>query len=86
MGSASSVATRIAKWGNSAAVRLSATILDQAKLHPDDAVDIVAREGEIVIRGHVPRTTLESLLAEFDPKLHRHELMLDDKPMGSETV
>lgn len=32
-----------------------------------------------------PRVTMAELLAKFDPEKHRHELMLDGAPVGTET-
>jgi hypothetical protein len=31
-------------------------------------------------------STLNDLLARFDPEKHKHELLMDDKPMGRETI
>lgn len=78
--------SRIAQWGNSAAVRLSASMLERANLHRDDAIDIIARDDEIIIRRQVPHLSLDDLLARFDPKKHRHDLMLDAPPVGRETI
>ena len=41
---------RIGQWGNSAAVRLPSAALDRAILHVEDAVDVIAQDGEIIIR------------------------------------
>jgi antitoxin MazE len=76
---------RIGQWGNSAAVRLPAGALERSSLHPDDVVDIIAQDGEIIIRRRRPRVTMTALLAAFDPAKHRHTLMLDDAPVGTET-
>jgi antitoxin MazE len=76
---------RIAKWGNSAAVRLPSAVLERAHLRIDDAVEVVARADEIVIRRRRPRVTLDALLAQFDPEKHRRTLLLDDPPVGNET-
>ena len=78
-------AGKVAQWGNGAAVRLTAAALERANLHVEDRVEVVARDDEIVIRRQRPRVTMAELLARFDPKKHRHELMLDDAPVGSET-
>jgi antitoxin MazE len=78
--------SKITRWGNSAAVRLSASVLERANLHRDDAVDIIARDDEIIIRRQVPHLTLDDLLARFDPEKHRHDLMLDGDPIGRETI
>lgn len=76
---------RIGQWGNSAAVRLPAGALERASLHQDDAVEIIARDGEIIIRRQRPRVTMTELLVGFDPAKHRHPLRLDDAPIGTET-
>jgi len=77
--------TKISQWGNSAAVRLSSAALDVAQLRIDDAVEVLAREDEIIIRRQRPHVTMADLLARFDRTKHRHTLELDDDPTGSET-
>ncbi len=78
--------SKISQWGNSAAIRLSASVLERAKLHCDDLIEIIAREDEIIIRRQVPRPTLDDLLARFEPEKHRHERVLDDPPTGTEMI
>ena len=78
--------SKISQWGNSAAVRLPAVVLDQAHMSADDVVEIVARDDEIVIRHQRPRLTLDDLLSRYDPERHRHELMLDVPPVGKEIL
>ena len=77
--------SKVAQWGNSAAVRLASAILARASLSVHDPVEIVASEGEIIIRRPRPRVRLEDLLARFDPKKHRHAPVLDDEPVGNES-
>jgi len=77
--------SKVAQWGNSAAVRIAAAALERANLHIDDAVDVIATEDEIVIRRRRPRVTMDELLAKFDPKKHRHDLVFDVDPSGTET-
>ena len=77
--------SKVAQWGNSAAVRLTSAALDRAHLRMDDPVDVIARDGEIIIRRQRPRVTMAELLARFDPAKHRHDLELDVEPVGSET-
>jgi hypothetical protein len=52
----------------------------------DDTVEVVARDGEIVIRRQHPVETLDGLLARFDPAKHRHDLILDGLPLGTEIL
>ncbi|MHB1660389.1 MAG: AbrB/MazE/SpoVT family DNA-binding domain-containing protein, partial [Acidithiobacillus sp.] len=39
----------VKKWGNSAAVRMPAAVMDAAKLHLDEAVDVREEGGRIII-------------------------------------
>jgi antitoxin MazE len=78
--------SKIAQWGNSAAVRLPAATLEHARLRVDEAVEVVARDGEVIIRRQRDRVTLDSLLAGFDPAKHRQDLLIDDAPVGQETL
>ena len=77
-------AGKVAQWGNSAAVRLSAAALERADFRVNDVSEVVAGDREIIIRHARPRVRLEDLLARFDPAKHRHEVMLDDAPVGRE--
>ncbi|HWX46967.1 MAG TPA: AbrB/MazE/SpoVT family DNA-binding domain-containing protein [Roseomonas sp.] len=77
--------SKVAKWGNSAAVRLPAATLEKAQLCIDDSVDLIAQQGEVVIRKQRPQVTMAELLARFDPEKHRHPLHLDVPPVGGET-
>jgi antitoxin component of MazEF toxin-antitoxin module len=76
---------KIARWGNSAAVRLPAAALERAQLQVNDPVEVIAGEHEIIIRRQRARVTMAELLASFDPEKHRHDLAFDVEPAGSET-
>ncbi len=78
-------ASKVAQWGNSAAVRIGAAALERANLHVDDPVDIIANDEEIIIRRQRPRVAMSELLAQFDPLKHRHDLALDVDVTGCET-
>ncbi|ADJ29342.1 AbrB/MazE/SpoVT family DNA-binding domain-containing protein [Nitrosococcus watsonii] len=60
----------IAKWGNSAAIRLPKKILDALSLHIGDQVNIVQRGRSVVIEPCKP--SLDDLLARVTPQ-NRHE-------------
>ncbi len=77
---------KVAQWGNSAAVRISAAALERAHLGIDDAIDVIATDDEIVIRRRRPHVTMDALLAAFEPDRHRHDLAFDVAPSGSETA
>lgn len=48
--------TEIKKWGNSAAVRLPAKVLAQAGMDINSSVEIVAVDGEIILKPIANRT------------------------------
>jgi len=77
--------SKVAQWGNSAAVRIATAALEHAHLRIDDAVDVIATEDEIIIRRRRPHVTMDELEREFDPEKHRHELSFDLDPAGTET-
>lgn len=49
------VQTTVRKWGNSAAVRIPASIMESLQLRPDEPVDVCAENGRIVISPLAPR-------------------------------
>ena len=77
--------SKIALWGNSAAVRIGAAVLARAHFAVSDPVDIIASDDEIIIRRKRPAVTMAELLANFDPEKHRHDVSLDVEPVGVET-
>lgn len=58
----------VRKWGNSAAVRIPAPVMEQAKIRLDQPVEISAEEGVIMIRSARLRYTLEELMAKVTPE------------------
>ncbi|MDD2876133.1 MAG: PbsX family transcriptional regulator [Acidiphilium sp.] len=77
--------SKVAQWGNSAAIRIGAVVLEHAHLRIDDLVDVIAHEDEIIIRRQRPRVTMAELLAQFDPEKHRRDPEFDVDPTGCET-
>ena len=52
------------KWGNSAAVRIPASIMEAAHLNLDQAVDVKEEDGRIIIAPNRPKVfSLEDLVA-----------------------
>lgn len=47
--------TIVKKWGNSAAVRIPASIMEALRLRVDEPVDVRAEDGQIVIAPMAPR-------------------------------
>ena len=66
----------IAKWGNSAALRLPKNILDALSLHIGDQVSIVQRGRSVVIEPCKP--SLDDLLARVTPQ-NRHDEAFTDQ-------
>jgi antitoxin MazE len=59
----------VRKWGNSAAVRIPAAVLDAAGLKADDPVEVREEDGRVVIeKARAPQEpTLEWLVAGITP-------------------
>ena len=59
---------QVKKWGNSASVRIPASIMAAAALHIDQLVDIREDKGRIVIEPvSTPDYDLDALLAQMTP-------------------
>jgi antitoxin component of MazEF toxin-antitoxin module len=79
----------VKKWGNSAAVRIPAAVLEAAHVALEQVVDVREEAGRIVIEPvrTRPRYTLDELVRQCDPKkrLSREEReWLDAPPVGRE--
>jgi antitoxin MazE len=60
---------QVKKWGNSAAVRIPAAVLEAVDLRVDQTVDISERNGRIVIeKTKTPVYVLDELLARMKPE------------------
>ncbi len=75
----------VRRWGNSAAVRIPAAMLDAAGLKPDDQVEVREENGRIVIeKAAIPETpTLEELIEGITPE-NLHEESDWGSPVGKE--
>lgn len=74
----------VKKWGNSAAVRIPAAVLETAQLHFDQEVDIRAEEHRIVIEPLRENTyKLEDLVAGITSE-NVHEAVDFGLPEGKE--
>ena len=68
----------VKKWGNSAAVRIPASVMAAASLSVDQAVDLREENGRIVIEPVCgPTYTLDELVADMRP-----ETFPDDESCG----
>jgi antitoxin MazE len=78
------VRTRVKKWGNSAAVRIPATVLHAAHLNLNDVVDVREKAGRIVIEPVRQKAyELRSLLDKITSK-NQPESVDFGPPMGKE--
>jgi antitoxin MazE len=74
----------VKKWGNSAAVRIPASVLEAAHFGLDQAVDVREEGGRIVIERLRPlRYDIEALVAGITNE-NRHEPVDVGKPAGQE--
>jgi antitoxin MazE len=77
--------SRIAKWGNSLAVRIPLAIAKQASLAEGDSVKLsLDPEGGIILRPARRRYELSDLVAQITPK-NRHAETDWGRPRGKES-
>jgi antitoxin MazE len=76
----------VRKWGNSAAVRMPATVMAEAKLEIDQPVEVRVEDGRVVIEPVTPaEPTLDDLLAGVTAEnLHGEEDF--GPPVGREAL
>jgi antitoxin MazE len=76
----------VGKWGNSAAVRIPATLLAQANLKDKQAIDLVLSDGKITLEPVTKQEpNLEDLLAQITPN-NLHGEVEFGKPVGKEIL
>ena len=76
----------VGKWGNSAAVRIPATLLAQANLTDKQAIDLVLSDGKITLEPVTKQEiNLEDLLAQITPNNPHGEVEFG-KPIGREIL
>jgi len=78
--------TQIAQWGNSAAIRLPKTVLEDLSLSPGSEVEMWIEGRELRMRPIPPVTShrLEDLLAQITP--HNVPEMEEWPPVGAEVI
>jgi len=78
--------TRLARWGNSLAVRLPKAVVKKARLSEGEALTVsVAAGGQVTIKKSEPELTLEALVARITPE-NRHGETGWGRPMGREVL
>lgn len=58
----------VKKWGNSPAIRLPAAVMEAAHLSLEQAVEVRAENGRIIIEPAAPVYRLDDLLAGITPR------------------
>lgn len=76
---------RVKKWGNSPAVRLPAAIMEAVHLALDQAVEVRAENGRVIIEPVAPSYSLHDLLAGITPE-NRHGEVAFGAPEGRELL
>ena len=75
---------QVKKWGNSASVRIPASVMAAAALHIDQLVDVREEKGRIVIEPVLaPVYDLDSLLDQMSPDTFPEDIDLG-QPVGNE--
>ena len=77
------IKVQLVKWGNSHAVRIPKTILEQAGIRAGDELEIRVEEGRIALEPATPKLTLGNLVARITPRNLHHEQDWG-KPVGRE--
>jgi len=78
------VKAKVRKWGNSAAVRIPASVMQASRMNLDEMVDVREEAGRIVIEPVRQKTyDLEKLLQGISSK-NQHEAVDFGAPMGKE--
>ncbi|ALS95187.1 MULTISPECIES: AbrB/MazE/SpoVT family DNA-binding domain-containing protein [Xanthomonas] len=72
-------------WGNSAAVRIPATYLEESKFSIDEPLVITAEEGRIVIESSKPSYNLADLVAQITPE-NTHGFAGHSQRVGAEDI
>jgi antitoxin MazE len=76
--------TRIAKWGNSLALRIPRSVAAEANVQDGDAVHVSVEHGAIVVRPAMKRYTIDELVADITPR-NRHRETPWGAPRGNES-
>jgi antitoxin MazE len=74
---------RVARWGNSLAVRIPQALAEQAQLDEGTEVEVSLEGGSLSIRRRPPRYTLDELVDQITPE-NRHEEADWGEPQGKE--
>jgi antitoxin MazE len=75
---------QVKKWGNSASIRIPASVMAAASLRVDQAVDVREEDGRVIIEPvSTPSYSLDDLLAAMAPDTFPDEVDFG-RPVGGE--
>jgi antitoxin MazE len=74
---------QLVKWGNSHAVRLPKSVLQQAEIREGDELEVRVEKGRIALQPATPKLTLDDLVARINSR-NRHDEQDWGKPVGRE--
>ena len=67
---------KVAKWGNSLAVRIPAKVARSVRFRVGQPVEVSAQDSSVLVRAvGEPKLSLAQKLASFDPDRHGGEVM-----------
>lgn len=76
------------KWGNSSAIRLPKSLLEEVGIHDDASFEVEVKDGSIVLKEKKEVESLEELFSDFDTESYfRNKDILEydwGKPQGKE--
>jgi len=74
----------VKKWGNSAAVRIPASVMEAAHLNLDQSVDVREENGRIVLEIERPKSFSLDDLLDGITSANRHDPVDTGSPVGKE--
>ena len=77
--------TQVVRWGNSLAVRIPKSVVEEAQMKEGDGIVFKATKGKIELRRKIAVPTLEELVARITPE-NRHPETDWGKAVGKEEV
>ena len=83
MASPGTARVHVVKWGNSQAIRLPKTVLEQAHVHEGDELIVRVEAGRIALEPTQHMSSLEELVGRITPE-NRHREQDWGKPVGHE--
>jgi len=76
--------TKVQKWGNSLAVRIPRSVVEDTQLKPGETVNLASHDGQIVIAAvRQQRFKLADLLKGVSSR-NKHEEVVTGNPVGQE--